>query len=249
MKNILKISLMYKRFTSELKAIIKKHYEAGTPREILNDFEKLISKYRIRFSDAERILKNTEKNIKDKFISNSTPSNLPNTDSVKNWNELSSKLARSNGELVPEIQKILKRGINTNWKIERLAKRISEVKVDDIVQVANERVTMKVNVARHRAEAIARTAKLSVTRANSFAEAVADGVQYFTYSGPVDSSTRKWCAERVGKTFSLKEIEEMDAEAGVQLKPVSVYCGGYRCRHRWIPAINKADSSVEKPAK
>lgn len=62
----------------------------------------------------------------------------------------------------------------------------------------------------------------------------ASGIDRMTYVGPDDLKTRRFCAMRVDKTFTLREIDEMDN--GTRLLPVSRYGGGWNCRHIWMPA-------------
>lgn len=58
----------------------------------------------------------------------------------------------------------------------------------------------------------------------------------FLYFGPEDSRNRPFCAAHVGKTYTVKEIRVMDNGQGL---PVATSCGGYRCRHNWIPQLEK----------
>lgn len=48
------------------------------------------------------------------------------------------------------------------------------------------------------------------------------------YVGPQDSRNRPFCAERVGKEFTLGEALTWDNGQGL---PAVIYCGGYGCRH------------------
>jgi hypothetical protein len=54
--------------------------------------------------------------------------------------------------------------------------------------------------------------------------------ELFFYVGPVDSLTREFCLERVGRVFTRSEIEDMD---NGQLPNVLTTGGGYNCRHAW----------------
>lgn len=58
-----------------------------------------------------------------------------------------------------------------------------------------------------------------------------DDTQYM-YAGPLDDLCRPFCRERVGKVFSYSEIQAMD---NGQLPDVFITCGGYNCRHQWLP--------------
>lgn len=59
----------------------------------------------------------------------------------------------------------------------------------------------------------------------------------FLYDGPLDSRTRTDCALWVGHVFTIEQIRGLTSIAGPQ--PVSVYCGGWNCRHRWVPVTRE----------
>lgn len=63
-------------------------------------------------------------------------------------------------------------------------------------------------------------------------KAVENKVKSFLYEGPLDEKTRPFCRERVGRVFTLKEIQAMDNEQGL---PVITNLGGYNCRHQFKP--------------
>lgn len=82
---------------------------------------------------------------------------------------------------------------------------------------------------RHVARTITRTALGGFDRANVVRQAFAAGVERFRYAGPVGE--RDFCRERVGKVYTLEQIQAMNNGQGL---PVLLYCGGYNCRHSWI---------------
>lgn len=57
----------------------------------------------------------------------------------------------------------------------------------------------------------------------------------FAYVGPLDSKTRPFCIERVGRVYTRTEIDAMD---NGQLPNVFLTGGGYNCRHVW-QAVSK----------
>lgn len=67
---------------------------------------------------------------------------------------------------------------------------------------------------------------------NSASKAIADlaFLEDVLYFGPTGNS-REFCEERVGRIFTIKQIEEMDNGQGL---PVIRYCGGYNCLHELI---------------
>lgn len=56
--------------------------------------------------------------------------------------------------------------------------------------------------------------------------------EYFLYSGPVDQVTRDFCAEHAGKVYTKDAINNMSNGVGTD---VWTHCGGYNCRHTWLP--------------
>jgi hypothetical protein len=57
------------------------------------------------------------------------------------------------------------------------------------------------------------------------------GIEKFEYVGPLDGITRPFCEKHVGE---VKTIEGWDKLDNGQISPVSVFCGGYRCRHKLV---------------
>lgn len=78
-------------------------------------------------------------------------------------------------------------------------------------------------------------ARLTVTISQQQAsQETGRGDALFLYTGPRGSILRPFCAEHLGKVFTLAELDALDNGPG-QPKPVSVYLGGYNCRHRLAP--------------
>jgi hypothetical protein len=53
----------------------------------------------------------------------------------------------------------------------------------------------------------------------------------FAYMGPVDSVTRPFCLQHVGKVYTRAQIDELD---NGQLGDVFLTGGGYGCRHQFV---------------
>lgn len=60
------------------------------------------------------------------------------------------------------------------------------------------------------------------------------GVEKYKYDGTIKETTRDFCRDRLGKIFTLKELEEMDNGQGL---PVIPSLGGYNCTHYLTPVI------------
>lgn len=61
--------------------------------------------------------------------------------------------------------------------------------------------------------------------------------QPYLYVGPIDSKTRDWCLERVGRVFTRAEIDDMD---NGQIANTFLSGGGFNCRHSFIAVESQA---------
>lgn len=69
------------------------------------------------------------------------------------------------------------------------------------------------------------------------------GVEWFLYDGPQDTANREFCSHCVGRRFTRAMLEEMAGEfkRSPKLIPVSIWLGGYRCRHELVPLVDAKD--------
>jgi len=58
-----------------------------------------------------------------------------------------------------------------------------------------------------------------------------NGIEQFEYVGPVDGITRPFCQDHTGE---VRTIDEWDTLSNGQISPVSIYRGGFNCRHQLI---------------
>lgn len=74
------------------------------------------------------------------------------------------------------------------------------------------------------------------------------GFTKYLYIGPDDDVIRPFCADRVGRVFTLEEIEEWadDPNAPEGLDP-KIFGGGYNCRHKLIPVTETLIEDNELP--
>ncbi|HXF99758.1 MAG TPA: hypothetical protein VNL69_03190, partial [Bacteroidota bacterium] len=86
-------------------------------------------------------------------------------------------------------------------------------------------------------ETLAHTSIAQFNNELTFSVAEETGTTTFLYSGPVGPITRPFCRAHAGKVFTLTEIERMDNGQGL---PVRTSCGGYNCRHTWVPAPGRS---------
>jgi len=78
-----------------------------------------------------------------------------------------------------------------------------------------------------------------VTQAERGGKAAGEEMVYL-WLGPVDSKTRPFCREHVGKAYTLAALKRMDNGQGL---PVETFAGGMNCRHALSPlTIEDAES-------
>lgn len=67
------------------------------------------------------------------------------------------------------------------------------------------------------------------------------GLENFTYIGGVIGTSRDFCIQRDGGTYTREEVESWADEDwegkidGTDSETIFSYCGGYNCRHELIP--------------
>lgn len=115
----------------------------------------------------------------------------------------------------------------------------------DDVLLALERI---LDVAEHQAEAVIQTVLNSFFRQVLVMQAQENGVEEFAYLGPDDEIVREWCSHWVGRRGTLEEFEETADQWGRdgQPLPVSVFGGGYNCRHRFVPVTSRNRDKYER---
>ncbi|TXH14438.1 MAG: hypothetical protein E6R03_09245 [Hyphomicrobiaceae bacterium] len=86
------------------------------------------------------------------------------------------------------------------------------------------------------------TTLMAYQRALHLEKAEKAGTDKFLYVGPDDDITRPFCQEHVDQIFTRDEIDNMDN--GTDL-PVSLFCGGYNCRHHWRPVSDELAAEIE----
>ncbi|MCA0270225.1 MAG: hypothetical protein LCH53_13560 [Bacteroidetes bacterium] len=100
------------------------------------------------------------------------------------------------------------------------------------------RIRKAVGVTEVSAKTLAITVVAGADRAGSLLAAQEAGVTHFRYAGP--PGERHFCSDLTrrsadGETWTLEQIRAMVNGHGL---PVEFYCGGWRCRHRWVTAVN-----------
>lgn len=83
---------------------------------------------------------------------------------------------------------------------------------------------------------VANTIEMSHARLGAVMENVESGVRKFRYEGPAGGA-RSWCQKMLGKVLDIDEIRELKNDFG---QSALYFCGGWNCRHRWVPVIEKS---------
>jgi hypothetical protein len=90
------------------------------------------------------------------------------------------------------------------------------------------------SIAKHGATVI-ETNLMTFSRTLNGTRSLNAGIETYIYSGPgPDKIIRPFCEKILGKTFTIEEINKLDNGQMAQ-GTVFFTCGGWNCRHRWIP--------------
>lgn len=98
-------------------------------------------------------------------------------------------------------------------------------KVDDLV----DDVSDLFDVTERQARSLYDTALSIFSRQVDQLHTTGEPDELFYYAGPLDTKTRPFCRERVGKVFTRQQLEEAD---NGQLPNPLLTGGGYNCRHQ-----------------
>lgn len=108
---------------------------------------------------------------------------------------------------------------------------ITGLPLEDLI----ERVEGALDLTFSQAETVVNSAIMGTHRATLLAVAEETGEELvYLYVGPDDGKTRPFCGQHEGKAFTREALDRLDNGAG-QPKPVSVFLGGYNCRHSLAP--------------
>lgn len=83
--------------------------------------------------------------------------------------------------------------------------------------------------------------RLVTIRAGDEGDTDAEDPIVYRYVGPDDAKARDFCSEIVGKCFTRAAMARLDNGLGMD---VSVYGGGWSCRHSWAPMLLSEASSA-----
>jgi hypothetical protein len=200
-----------RKLQREIRALIKKHYDAGTPELIKRDIQKLLPKYKgLSATQAERLRKQTETKLKAEYVKEKTPDAKPMIDKM-----LNTDYAIVQNKVNTNIVNAVQRGIRSGMTIKEMTNLIDR----------------KVEIGKHHANTVARTARIAQNRAAKIEKGNSAGAEKYKLKGP--SPERDFCRKYYGEVKTLKEWARLDNGQGL---PVVPYCGGYNCKH-WLEPV------------
>jgi len=150
---------------------------------------------------------------------------------IEVWQKLRSMSELEKQELNAIAEPILKGFTHMADELEKDV--IFEMKVDDTRDKKAARIQHRLGAQKYIAKTIVKTGQDAITQAKRINDSLEAGFEHFKYIGPAPD--RKFCREHYNKTYSKKEIEEMNNDQGL---PVMYYCGGYNCHHQWVGVIS-----------
>ncbi len=84
-------------------------------------------------------------------------------------------------------------------------------------------------------DTVVETNLMTFSRTLNGTRALNAGVERYRYAGPgPDKIIRPFCEKILGQEFTIDEINQMDNDQ-MAVGTVFFTCGGWNCRHRWVP--------------
>lgn len=100
-------------------------------------------------------------------------------------------------------------------------------------ELAKKLVRRLENTAERHLATVVNTTKLRIAQGQVIEDALKAGIKKFLYAGP-SWKARVFCGDHLNKVYTIEEILKMENGHGL---PVIHYCGGWNCRHRWVPVV------------
>lgn len=99
-------------------------------------------------------------------------------------------------------------------------------------EAIRDRLEESVDEATDVAETHARTSVNAYNQTYRDELATSAGLDRFLYAGNLQANSRRFCIAHVNGVYTREQISQMK---NGQLEPVRTFCGGYNCRHSWVP--------------
>lgn len=90
------------------------------------------------------------------------------------------------------------------------------------------------------ATTLAQDGLMSYFSTANFMSAKQAGINRFKYYGSAIKTSRQWCRDHIGKTYTTEEIAGFDNDSWAGKKPGSTFInrGGWGCRHSWVGIVD-----------
>lgn len=219
---------------AQVRKIILDKLRKSRPNEIRDALRNLFKKQgfsvRVRaelLRQSREIIRQVEKEVVENFVQAYTANDRITSGLNKIVRIATSSLRRSDKRTEDRVLDEVMNGIGNGDEYKTIARRVAD----------------KVNATSHQIQTASNTSGMAMDRALRIEQAQAAGVEYFLYDGP--PGERDFCNHKVGKVFHIDQIRKM---RNGQSLPVEYYCGGYNCRHDWVPLVNyDPDQNQDNP--
>ena len=110
-------------------------------------------------------------------------------------------------------------------------------------QAIQEAIEEAAEASTHVAQTQARTSINAYNQTYKDELANQTGLDRFLYAGNLQSNSRRFCIAHVDGVYTRDQIRQMK---NGQIEPVITFCGGYNCRHSWVPVDPSWDDELKK---
>lgn len=197
-------------FLDAVDAIVERNIAANTPEKIPSELDNLISRSGVIRDFASGLISSA-----DTFVTDNTT--RPEADVFY-------MIAADGGADFAKTVKGVMKGVSQD--VMRLLRQ------DKSIREISDRLQLRYGRLRNVADTIALTSRTALSRANRINKAERAGVKRLKYFGA--PAEREFCVEHLNNIYTIEEIRRMDNGQGLE---VLYYCGGFRCRHSWLPVV------------
>jgi len=212
-----------------IKNILEKYFREGKADKIKDEavleIKLALKRNKIPFNKYKgqiyKLTKEVEKELEKSFMDEKVK---PIDENVKKQlNELIKKSNFAVTELQQKIEKELIKSLNSGDFVKSLERGLRKIKV------AERHINTEIY-----------TTKAALNNLKKSMDYKTAGVKYLRYAGPLGTE-RPFCKLHINKVYKFEEVEEMLNNFG---QPALIYCGGYNCRHRWVPMYGEMKEDV-----
>lgn len=209
---------MIKLLKNQIRNIIRKNYQNGTPERIRKEVKQAIEEYfktKVEREVIDKLRKEIEKEFADEYVKSITGKSEYITDAKKIIRSASKQSDYLKDKLAKGIFEAIETVIEnkTDWR---------EIARENLRKLENSGIKIETELETHKAalDRLVRIKNLEET-----------GWEYLEYAGPT-GTVRPFCVEHIGRVYHIEEVKKMKNMFG---QPALYYQGGYNCRHRWDP--------------